>query len=279
MRRSRKANRQQPSTPSILTAQISALRLPRNIRTRGVTTAEHDPVIERTARIAGILRELCQELAAHRDAGGQASAAQLNLPSRKRQPAYYERVARPIDLPTIEANVEKGAYTHPGLFDDDVLRMFANTVRFYGPKAAETAAAEALLPVYTLKKEQCAARLAQIVPAATLAGFRPPNRPQQLMQLAVDPTEDIIRCICGLFIDEGVMIQCAKCLVWQHTQCTGADTTADSYLCERCDEAAQVNLEIRLEGELNVKGLPCYLSLLRGDLQVSLESFFAWASR
>lgn len=45
-----------------LTAKISALRVPRNIRTRGVTIAEHDPVIEKTVRIAGILREICEEL-------------------------------------------------------------------------------------------------------------------------------------------------------------------------------------------------------------------------
>lgn len=52
-----------PSTaPTTLTAQISALRAPRNIRTRGLTIAEHDPTIEKTARIAGILREICEEL-------------------------------------------------------------------------------------------------------------------------------------------------------------------------------------------------------------------------
>lgn len=45
-----------------LTAKISALRVPRNIRTRGVAIAEHDPVIEKTVRIAVILREICEEL-------------------------------------------------------------------------------------------------------------------------------------------------------------------------------------------------------------------------
>lgn len=48
--------------PAVLSAQISALRAPRNIRTRGLTIAEHDPAIEKTARIAGILREICEEL-------------------------------------------------------------------------------------------------------------------------------------------------------------------------------------------------------------------------
>lgn len=50
------------NTQISLTAKISALRVPRNIRTRGVTNAEHDPVIEKTVRIAVILREVCEEL-------------------------------------------------------------------------------------------------------------------------------------------------------------------------------------------------------------------------
>lgn len=50
------------NTQVSLAAKISALRVPRNIRTRGVTNAEHDPVIEKTVRIAVILREICDEL-------------------------------------------------------------------------------------------------------------------------------------------------------------------------------------------------------------------------
>lgn len=52
----------QSSLQTSLTAKISALRVPRNIRTRGVAIAEHDPVIEKTVRIAVILREMCEEL-------------------------------------------------------------------------------------------------------------------------------------------------------------------------------------------------------------------------
>lgn len=50
------------SLQTSLTAKISALRVPRNIRTRGVAIAEHDPIVEKTVRIAGILREICEEL-------------------------------------------------------------------------------------------------------------------------------------------------------------------------------------------------------------------------
>lgn len=279
-----------PSTPTVLTAQISALRLPRNIRTRGVATAEHDPAIEKTARIAGILREICQELSNHKgindtilkfvvliiesvrstDSHGQLIAPKLSIPSKRKLPQYFERIPRPIDLAAIETNVETGTYTHPQLFDEDVLRMFSNAVKFYGMATAESDAAQLLLDAYTQKKKQCLVRLEQIIGSDGLQSFVP-SKPNQLLLLNVDPNEDIIRCICGLFIDEGIMIQCAKCLVWQHTQCTGADTSADSYLCENCDPTRKVELEIKLDGDPNAKGFPCYLSLLRGDLQVNIQ--------
>lgn len=54
--------RNQYNLQKSLTAKISALRVPRNIRTRGVAIAEHDPVVEKTVRIAGVLREICEEL-------------------------------------------------------------------------------------------------------------------------------------------------------------------------------------------------------------------------
>lgn len=45
-----------------LTAKISALRGPRNMRTRGVAQVDDDPVLSKIVRIAGVLREICVEL-------------------------------------------------------------------------------------------------------------------------------------------------------------------------------------------------------------------------
>lgn len=47
--------------------------------------------------------------------------------------------------------------------------------------------------------------------------------------------EEIIRCLCGLFNDEGLMIQCEKCFVWQHCDCVGVKDQPEHYLCELCD--------------------------------------------
>lgn len=81
--------------------------------------------------------------------------------------------------------------------------------------------------------------------------------------------EDVIRCICGMFRDEGLMIQCERCLVWQHCDCVKADTKAEKYLCERCSPRP-VDLEIPLEAapDYATEGQTHYMTLLRGDLQL-----------
>lgn len=64
--------------------------------------------------------------------------------------------------------------------------------------------------------------------------------------LILDEEEDIIRCICGMHRDEGLMIQCERCLVWQHCECVKADASAPSYHCEICVPRA-VDYEIPLD--------------------------------
>jgi hypothetical protein len=81
--------------------------------------------------------------------------------------------------------------------------------------------------------------------------------------------EDVIRCICGLYKDEGMMIQCERCLVWQHCDCVRADEGVEHYLCERCNPRP-VELEIVMDPQPHyaTPGLINYITLLRGDLQL-----------
>ncbi|XP_072762299.1 uncharacterized protein Upset [Anoplolepis gracilipes] len=51
-----------------------------------------------------------------------------------------------------------------------------------------------------------------------------------------DDEDSVTRCICDFEHDDGYMICCDRCLVWQHVDCMGIDRSniPDEYLCERC---------------------------------------------
>lgn len=81
----------------------------------------------------------------------------------------------------------------------------------------------------------------------------------------IDTSDDVIRCVCGLFTDNLQVIQCSKCFVWQHIQCVDADSNAE-YSCELCAERV-VSREIPLN-EFTDEGYRYYFTLMRGELQV-----------
>nr|XP_033327266.1 uncharacterized protein LOC117220916 isoform X4 [Megalopta genalis] len=51
-----------------------------------------------------------------------------------------------------------------------------------------------------------------------------------------DDEDSVTRCICDFEHDDGYMICCDRCLVWQHVDCMGIDRSniPDEYLCEIC---------------------------------------------
>ncbi|KAL3852281.1 hypothetical protein ACJMK2_015945 [Sinanodonta woodiana] len=53
----------------------------------------------------------------------------------------------------------------------------------------------------------------------------------------VEVDDSITRCICDYLHDDGYMICCDKCSVWQHIECLGIDKNSipDNYYCEECE--------------------------------------------
>ncbi|XP_057318723.1 uncharacterized protein LOC130663489 isoform X2 [Microplitis mediator] len=72
-----------------------------------------------------------------------------------------------------------------------------------------------------------------------------------------DDEDSITRCICDFEHDDGYMICCDRCLVWQHVDCMGIDRSniPDEYLCEVCrprrvDRQRARTLQLRKREEL-----------------------------
>lgn len=91
------------------------------------------------------------------------SAPFMTLPSKKKLPQYYTRILEPIDLTTIDQNINTGKYITIDAFDLDVKKVFSNTVRFHGRTSDLGIAATRLKRTYNLKKLDVGPQLEEIL--------------------------------------------------------------------------------------------------------------------
>nr|BAG65610.1 unnamed protein product [Homo sapiens] len=64
------------------------------------------------------------------------------------------------------------------------------------------------------------------------------------------------------------MIQCDKCMVWQHCDCMGVNSDVEHYLCEQCDPRP-VDREVPMIPRPHYAQPGCYLTLT----EINLTSF------
>ncbi|KAH8242251.1 hypothetical protein KR026_012598 [Drosophila bipectinata] len=295
-----------PSSTSLLATQISALCTPRNMKTRGLAQAVQDPELEKMAKMAVVLRDICSTLESRK-----MSDLLTTVSSKKKKAMKTSLGGKPgssagsgrVEFRSIQAQVEQGHYKSPQEYDEHMQQLFADAKQQHGDDEGKAKALQSLMECYEQQKTASYSQLVEILgESESLQSFKPKEEelmvpivelqkdlkkspgageatpppivpsipindlPPILPPIVGSSEEDVIRCICGLYKDEGLMIQCAKCMVWQHTECTKADIDADNYQCERC-EPREVDREIPLE-EFTEEGHRYYLSLMRGDLQV-----------
>lgn len=89
--------------------------------------------------------------------------------------------------------------------------------------------------------------------------------------------EEIVRCRCRLFDDEGLMVQCERCETWQHSDCFGSENAkaalaAEHYVCHACQGLALSRDDLKIvlvpQPENAAEGLTFYLSLYYKDLHL-----------
>ncbi|CAB4028027.1 PHD finger 20 1 [Paramuricea clavata] len=56
------------------------------------------------------------------------------------------------------------------------------------------------------------------------------------MDISDHKGEDVVRCLCGVYEDSGMMIQCEQCFTWQHSDCVnvGEEQVPTKYFCYVC---------------------------------------------
>ncbi|XP_054619165.1 histone-lysine N-methyltransferase ASH1L isoform X1 [Dunckerocampus dactyliophorus] len=257
----------------VFLTQFSALQTARSVRTRRLAAAEENTEVTRTARLAHIFKEISDMITSYKDSSGQTLAAPLvNLPSRKRNTHYYEKVSDPLDLSTIEKQILTGHYKTVEAFDTDMLKVFRNAEKYYGRKSSIGRDVCRLRKAYYSARNEAAVQIDEIVgetasEADSSDSLERDHGHHHGAGRSHDKDDDIIRCICEMYKDEGLMIQCEKCMVWQHFDCMRLETEVEHYLCEQC-EPRPVDREVPMlpQPSYAQAGSVYYICLLRDDL-------------
>lgn len=251
----------------VFMTQFSALQTARSVRTRRLAAAEENLEVARAARLAQIFKEICDGIISYRDSSQQTLAAPLlNLPPKKKNADYYEKISDPLDLSTIEKQILIGYYKTVEAFDADMLKVFRNAEKYYGRKSPIGRDVCRLRKAYYSARHEASAQIDEIV-GETASEADSSETSVSEKESGHEKDDDVIRCICGLYKDEGLMIQCDKCMVWQHCDCMGVNTDVEHYLCEQCDPRP-VDREVPMIPRPHYAQPGCvyFICLLRDDL-------------
>lgn len=158
--------------------------------------------------------------------------------------------------------------------------LFENAIKLHGVNSPQGRAALALSSAYKALKLKFEPKFSQKVDPLYLTQFLELERPPEKVGVRgkkkrKEADADIIQCICGIFLEEGLMIQCKRCCIWQHVNCV-IDPTADpnvdqDYFCEKCGDRQLMPADFEVRRPIDKDSEPDveeFVSLMRGDLQV-----------
>ena len=256
-------SKETPSTSSIPEEKIQTCDISKttdkSAQTKKLTDNQDDPAF----KIAQILRNIFKQLV---DNQTESNIFQ-ELPSRKENPGYYEVIEEPLDLSMIGKAIDSGIYSDPDLFHIDCLKVFQNNLRYFGSLSKEGKFSVELRNKYYEIKSGFFKELQDVLET---------ELPLMIFQKQPDPAsksnDDVIDCPCGQYKEEGTMIQCEKCQIWQHLDCVESppEDPDTPYYCCKCSNI-KPSLDIKLIPQPeHYPGDTDYISLLRDEMQVRL---------
>ncbi|XP_063433141.1 uncharacterized protein LOC134715130 isoform X2 [Mytilus trossulus] len=253
----------------VFITQLTALKTSRSVKTRRLALAEENSELNQTARLAQILHQILKNLVASKGEDGKELASFLTLPSKKKHPEYYTVIEKPIDFHVIEKHISQGKYTDLKEFDTDINLLFKNAERYCGKTSWVGNLIIKLRQVYIGSKTEVLPLLEDVLGETVQSLVSEADSYDIQDEKDEEDEEEVIRCVCGIFRDEGLMIQCEKCFIWQHCDCMKVKGDVENYLCELCNPRP-VSKEIIADPqpEDGTPGWTYYMTLMRDELQV-----------
>ncbi|GBN73545.1 Histone-lysine N-methyltransferase ASH1L [Araneus ventricosus] len=248
-------------------AQFTALNTSRSVKTRRLANAEENTELAKTAKLAQVFKDIFTAVTSCKGEDGVTlSSPFFQLPSKRKNSDYYNKIKFPIDFATIEKNIITGQYKSVDAFEDDFLRLFENAEDYYGRTSDLGHKISLLRKVYDGAKTDAMILFEDILGDSISSVFASKSDENK-----TEEDDEVIRCICNIYKDEGLMIQCEKCFVWQHCDCVGVDGKVEKYLCEQCS-GIELSKEILMVPRPHYANPECqyYLTMLLGDLQIKI---------
>ena len=222
-----------------------------------------------TSEQTKFLLSICNELMEAEDDDGKLLYKIIAIPPMATTPdGNHDRISNPISIGAIVKAVKTGVYDdRPHVFNYNFKILLDNCVKFYGVNCPQFRAMKLLKDKFTNIKKAVKDELKRLWTDDLMTDdFLDIKRPKNNRRAPKEDQEDVIQCICGMLLEEGIMIQCSTCKCWQHVDCVHADTTLADYYCEKC-EPRDVDYEIIKKGEF-LNGNQCYVTLMRDTLRV-----------
>lgn len=233
---------------------------------------ETEVVLQPLSEQSQLLWQICERL----ENLHKSDFKEISIPPAPTSPheiTNHDRISLPISFDEIKTNVKMGHYDlHPLLFHYNMKILLDNVVKFWGVNCDRFTKMLKVRDSYKEIRTEMIEDIKRVWSDELLVNAmmdkivkKPAKNRKKIVDRQHD--EDIVNCHCGRYLEEGVMIQCQKCLTWQHVDCVGADVKDDNYVCGKCD-GKEVEMEIIKKDERTADDHQCYLTLMRGDLQV-----------
>lgn len=150
----------------------------------------------------------------------------MNLLSKRKYPQLYSNADdQPLDLTQVCKKILRGEYRNLAMFEMDLGLVLTNFEAALQPE--KPSISEKIQKIKVFYKGLKARVMDDLEPFIVHRGSKGGNISNELPKfkdIPVNPRmEDVIRCICERFSDEGTMVQCDRCGVWQHCECMGVD--------------------------------------------------------